>query len=308
MHLTSWQDHHHKQADSSRENQQKRFESAPPLPPPRRKRRRHQKVHPLLGEEVEARSGGRGGRGRGGRAPTPHGAVFFTGNAPPSTVAGSKQQSQQVTAGSSSSAKRAPATKGTTAKSKTLSKKESTEEIVIGQMDVGVGGEVAKTAPVEASETKKASSRRVKSEETAETVAETKASKIPPTVDTYDSDSSEDESRATTNQPNMTSTTDCTPFPISPPLHSTTNEQQCTLVNNAQTPSHEKNEPVLMDIQQDAPLVSPFVDWNDAMLRQEEGDSMFLFQFPTRLPEIQSAGNAIPDPVKSEDPMVVSSS
>lgn len=243
--------------------------------------------------------GGRGGRGRG-RVPTPHGAVFFTGNAPP-TVAGSKKKPQVSAA--SSSAKRGPATMGTKASSKNLSKKESTGEIVIGQMDVGVGGEVANTAPVEECDQIRASSRRVKSEET---VAETKTSKIQPTVDTYDSDSSEEESRATTNQPTMTVQPTELPFPVSLlPLGIGGGDKRAAMYfcQESQSPNHEKNEPVLADIQQDAPIVSPFVDWNDATLRQEESSDMFLFQFPTRLPEIISAGNAIPVPIKSEDPM-----
>ena len=243
---------------------------------------------------------GRGrGRGRAGRAPTPHGTVFFTGNAPP-TVASKKEKSTPPSLKGTSTAK------SSKTRTKGVAKKESIEEVVVGELDVGIGGSHVVQPTVE--ETKKAS-LPVKCEERETT---RKASKFEHMVDTYDSDSSEEEQHGgAMDQANVTLPPTELPFPVTPlPVGIGGAVDKRSIMYACQQPEeskHEKNESVLMELQKDAPVVSPFVDWKDAKLRQEERDSWFILQFPTRLPELQGTGTAIPDPIKSEDPMVVSS-
>lgn len=160
-----------------------------------------------------------------------------------------------------------------------------------------------------AKETAKKPRRRVKSEEQEQ--KSRKTSRFEPTMDTYDSDSSAEERLASSSQVIMSVPPTELPFPVAelpvgiggaqerPVLYSCQQSEEATT---------ERNEPIKMELQKDAPLVSPFVDWKDAKLRQEERDSWFLVQMPTRLPELKSTGNAaVPDAVKSENPLVASS-
>ena len=238
--------------------------------------------------------GGRG-RGRGGRAPTPHGAVFFTGNAPPTVAA--KKNSSTTTSLSSTTSR---GTKGTQSKAKNVIKKETTEEIVVGQLDVGIGGSEL-VEPHQEEETEKKAIRREKSEESETT---RKTSKFEPLVDTYDSDSSE-EMYTAESQANVTLPPTELPFPVASLPVGIGGGHERPIMYSCQEPQEsrrEQNEPILVELQKDDPLVSPFVDWKDAKLRQEERDSLFLIQFPTRIPAIQSTGVPIPDPIKSEEP------
>jgi hypothetical protein len=180
---------------------------------------------------------------------------------------------------------------------------ESTEEIVVGEMDVGVGGAELVDTP---EQTKKKASRPVKMEAEQETTTLKTGSKFEPMVDTYDSDSSEEGQATTTNQANVSIPPTELPFPVAPlPVGigaSSLNGERPAMYSFQQQQESEKkkNEPLLMEIQKDAPLVSPFVDWTDAKLRQDERDSWFIFQFPTRLPELKST--AVPDAIPSDVP------
>jgi hypothetical protein len=172
------------------------------------------------------------------------------------------------------------------------------EEIVVGQLDVGIGGSELVEPPEEA---EKKASRRMKGEE-----PETrKTSKFEPLVDTYDSDSSEEELHTTGSHANTIVPPTELPFPVAPLPIGIGGGHERSVMYSCQEPQeirNGKNEPVLMELQKDPSLVSPFVDWKDAKLRQEERDAWFLIQFPTRLPVMQSIGAAVPDPIKSEEP------
>lgn len=261
---------------------------------------------PAPSEQSSRRGRGRGrgkgrgrGRGRGGgRAPTPHGAVFFTGNAPPN-VASKKKAASSKSAPSASSAAKGSKSRAT----KTVTKMESTEEIVVGEMDVGVGGAELVDTP---EQTKKKASRPVKMEAEQETTTRKTSSTFESMVDTYDSDSSEEGQATAANQANVSIPPTELPFPVAPlPVGigaSSLDSERPVMYSfqQQQESKKEKNEPLLMEIQKDAPLVSPFVDWTDAKLRQDERDSWFIFQFPTRLPELKST--AVPDAVTSDNP------
>lgn len=234
----------------------------------------------------------------------PRGAVFFTGNAPPTVGSKKKKATSSTSSKSSTSASSSKGSSKTAAK--TPIKKEAEEEIVVGEMDVGVGGAVLTETP----EQSKKASRAIKTEEEAEeqetTTSTRKTSKFEPMVDTYDSDSSDEVQDAASNQISTIIMPTELPFPVAPlPIGVGASSIERSVMYACQRAGEQTNdadEPVLMESQKDAPLVSPFVDWRDARLRQEERDSWFLLQFPTRLPELKTTGaSTIPDPVKSEE-------
>lgn len=242
--------------------------------------------------------GGRGrGRGRGGsRAPTPHGAVFFTGNADTNTSV-----TKRSSAASLSSA-RGATTRGIGSKPR-VGRKEATEEFVVGELDVAIGSATISVEPKEKPEDRVSiRAERAEHEEASKV-------KFEPLVDTYDSDSSE-EARRHTNQPNSSVPPTELPFPVAP-LPVGIGGHERPVLYSCQHPEkfeNDKSAPVLEELSRDNPLVSPFCDWGDARLRKQEEDSWFIFQFPTRLPNLKSTGAVVPDSVKSEEPLPVVSS
>ena len=239
--------------------------------------------------------GGRGrGRGRGGsRAPTPHGAVFFTGNADTNTSVTKRSSAASL------SSTRAATTHGISLKPR-VGRAEATEEFVVGELDSVIGSATNSVRPKEEPEDRVSiRTERVQHEEASKV-------KFEPLVDTYDSDSSE-EGRCHTNQPSSSIPPTELPFPVAP-LPVGIGGYERSVLYSCQHPEEFKNEksaPVLVELPRENPLVSPFCDWRDARLRNQEEDSWFIFQFPTRLPNLKSTGVVVPDAVKSEEPLPV---
>ena len=121
------------------------------------------------------------------------------------------------------------------------------------------------------------------------------ASKVEIMADTYDSDSSEEteQNRFSTSVPPTE-----LPFPVATLPVGVAGHERPVLYDcqRPQDSKSDKEEPLVMELQRDQPLVSPFVDerrW------REEDDSWFLFQLPTRLPPLVAS----PEPEKSDEIM-----
>jgi hypothetical protein len=177
--------------------------------------------------------------------------------------------------------------------------KETTEEFVVGELDVAIGsGAVVKKE--EGEDEDRVRTRVERSEQDQDSIRV----KFEPLVDTYDSDSSE-EDRRHANRPAMSDAPTSLPFPVAPlpvgigghdrsVLYSCQQREEC---------ENEQKEPVLIEIQRDDPLVSPFCDRNNSTSHKQEEDSWFIFQFPTRLPPLKSI--VVPDTVQSNEPVPV---
>jgi hypothetical protein len=219
------------------------------------------------------RGRGRGGRGGRGRTPIPQGTVFFTGGekkpAPSAKVSATKGTS--ISAGASRNSKKRDAAAGKTGRG---SIDTSTEEVV-GQLDTAIGGS-GKTKKASILERDYGNSDFVEEGVPSGNTGTSLNLNISSGC-MYDSDSSDE--RSTTK-----SKTTSLIAPLELPF---TSKSLSKGIKPDATSSSHIDEQYCDEDPESAQLASPFVALNDTEGIQNENNSWFLVQLPTRLPPMQ---------------------
>lgn len=249
--------------------------------------------------------GGRGRGGRGGRTPVPMGRAFFT--ATPSGRGGTPATARKV---------QAAATATRTGVHRALRETEASEEVV-GMLEEAVGSSSVRPTMVGSADLDGLKEGRYEYEDNA-----MDGSFGRPGDDTgflYDSDSS---AERRTRQPRRMNASgsmppSSLPFPSLdvPPgignlpkpdfyLGAATDRNTHPPESSGTNYGAPRPAKVQVTVTQDAPTASPFVDTRDARAWQNEKDSWFLVQFPTRLPPLVqrvATEDAVTANVKRED-------
>ena len=254
------------------------------------------------------RGGGRGGRGGGrgrGRGPQPQGQAFFTA----APVTSGKKTAASKAGGSSSGSSRKLTGKreeATSGNSKLLVQKKDTEasEEIVGQLDSAIGSSFGKDG-ASARKSSKADDDYTEEPDTMRSSmfddVDGPSRKLLPDECMYDSDSSAEEAKPRPKSNYLTPS--ILPFPVAPlpsgvgakydnerPKMYTNQRNPDTL--SAETVDTTEGEiPLRLTAEKMKP--SPFVDPDDFEAMRKEQDSFFLFQLPTRLPNlVRAAPNA----------------
>jgi RNA polymerase III RPC4 len=223
------------------------------------------------------RGKGREGRGRGrGRAPVPQGQVFFTAT----TQSAKKTKSAGTAVGSKAKSKADGDNK-----SLLIQRKDTeTYEEVVGILDKPIGSEKGKAEKKSVLESYDDSDYVGRSR--YDQGQEGGASRyLPEDGFTYDSDSSLEEAKPRPRNTNIPPTR--LPFPVAPlpvGVGAKDTGKRPFMYLDQQTGKTASRDLATATVEDTGP--SPFVDAKDLDALQAEMDSIFLFQFPTRLPAL----------------------
>ena len=258
------------------------------------------------------RSGGRGGRdgrGRGrGRIPIQQGTAFFT--AAPAPTKKTSRASSSSSRASAAVARRQANDRKLPTRSGAQDEEIVQQEEIVGMMDETIGEPLPE--PIKSTKASRALTTEGQGTSEMDVMEEPK---VPEDENqfTYDSDSSRESRRSTTgvfaggpfvpdDEPiRLPFPPSSTPIGIgNKALHPSLSQNQTdepiapipasTISNGSQAVSTEQNRP------------SPFVDMSELPAFQQEKDSWFLMQFPTRLPPLNKAYNQ-DGKIKAEDAM-----
>ena len=252
-------------------------------------------------------SGGRGGRGSGrgrgrgrGRGPQPQGQAFFTA----APVPGKKTAASKAGSTSSSSSRKLTGKREEAAgsNSKLLVQKKDAEasEEIVGQLDSAIGSSFGKDG-TSAGKSSKMDDDYTEEPDTMRSSmfddSDGPSRKLLPDECMYDSDSSAEETKPQPKSKYLTPS--ILPFPIAPlpsGVGAKYDNERPKMYANQRNPdtlsaetvdTSEGERPLRITAERMKP--SPFVDPDDLEAMRKEQDSFFLFQLPTRLPNLVPA-------------------